>query len=154
MHALTRRRQKDRAQESWHIYYGDVCVGWIGERAGAPKNFERWGWHCGFHPVSHRGIRFYGVAETFEEARGAFEKAWRRYLSACTDADFDEYRFERAHTAWKYRMWDTGCTLPTQTVSGRSKCFCGVIINAKTSGDHIRACHMDVGHLSAPQTGN
>jgi hypothetical protein len=134
MSALTRRRQKDRHQESWQIYYGDVCVGWIGERAGVPKNFERWGWHVGFFPASHRGLRFYGVAETFEEARRAFEKAWRRYLSACTDA----------HTAWKRRMWDTGCSMPTETVSGVTKCFCGEMINIKTSGDHIRASHMDI----------
>jgi hypothetical protein len=40
-------------------------------------------------------------------------------------------------------MWDTGCMMPTETVSGVTKCFCGVTINIKTSGDHIRACHME-----------
>jgi hypothetical protein len=31
--------------------------------------------------------------------------------------------------------------MPTQTGSGM--CFCGVIINIKTSSAHIRACHME-----------
>ena len=144
MHALTRRPQKDRAQESWHIYYGDVCVGWIGERAGPPRDFERWGWHCGFYPVSHRGLRFNGVAETFDQARQAFERAWRSYLSICTDEDFDEHRYHRAFSAWKQRMWNTGCKMPTQTGSGMTKCCCGAMINHRTSEDHIRARHMEM----------
>jgi hypothetical protein len=48
MPTLTRRREKGRHQVSWHIYFGDVQVGWIGERAGVPKDVERWGWFCGF----------------------------------------------------------------------------------------------------------
>ena len=47
MPALTRRREKDRQQERWQVFYGDVQVGWIGERAGVPKDVEQWGWHCG-----------------------------------------------------------------------------------------------------------
>jgi hypothetical protein len=34
--------------------------------------------------------------------------------------------------------------MPTQAVSGMSKCFCGAIINIKTSGEHVRACHMEM----------
>jgi hypothetical protein len=144
MHALTRRRQNNRAQESWHIYYGDTCVGWIGKRAGTPMDFEKWGWHCGFYPVTHRGLRFHGVAETSEDARGAFEKAWRRCLSSCAEEDFDEHRYHRAFTAWKQRMWDTGCSLPTQAVNGMTKCFCGAMISYRTREDHIRARHMEI----------
>ena len=62
------------------------------------------GWICGFYPVSHRGFRSDGFAETFEEARHEFEVAWSEYLFRCTDADFDRYRSERAFTAWKYAM--------------------------------------------------
>jgi hypothetical protein len=144
MPALTRRRERDRHQESWQIYYGDICVGWIGERAGVPKDVEQWGWNCGFYPVSHRGFRSDGVAGTFEQARREFEAAWNEYLLRCTDADFHEYRSERAFTTWKYAMWKAGCKMPTQTVSGIPKCFCGVMINNRTSGDHIRARHMEV----------
>ena len=39
---------------------------------------------------------------------------------------------------------DEGHRLPTQTVSGMSKCFCGAIINNKTSGDDIRSRHMEI----------
>jgi hypothetical protein len=34
-------------------------------------------------------------------------------------------------------MWDTGCDMPTQTASGMTKCFCGVIIYIKTSGGSL-----------------
>jgi hypothetical protein len=47
MPARTRRREKDRQQESWQVFYGDVQVGWIGERAGVPKGVEQWGWSAG-----------------------------------------------------------------------------------------------------------
>jgi hypothetical protein len=40
-------------------------------------------------------------------------------------------------------MWDAGCGMPTETVSGMTTCFCGVMINNKTTGDHIRAYHME-----------
>ena len=144
MPALALRRQKDRHQESWQVCYGDVQVGWIGERAGVPKDAEQWGWHCGFFPLTHRGLRAHGVAESFDQARSAFEAAWRDYLPRCTEADFDEYRFERAHDAWKRRMWDAGCPMPSPTLSGTTKCFCGATISLRTSEDHIRAHHMEV----------
>ena len=40
MHALTRHREKDRHQECWQIFYGDVQVGTITERAGVPKDAD------------------------------------------------------------------------------------------------------------------
>jgi hypothetical protein len=36
------RREKDRHQESWQVFYGDVCADWIGERAGVPHDEDRW----------------------------------------------------------------------------------------------------------------
>jgi hypothetical protein len=39
---------------------------------------------------------------TFEQARADFEAAWAAYLPRCTPADFEEYRHQRAWTAWKY----------------------------------------------------
>jgi len=39
---------------------------------------------------------------------------------------------------------DEGHRLPTQTVSGMSKCFCGALINNRTSVDHIRARHLEL----------
>src|SRR5262245_8645927 len=111
---LTRRREPDRHQDSWHIMFADVEVGWIGERAGVPKDVEQWGWHVGFYPVSHRGIRAAGIAGSFAEARAAFEAAWALILPQCSDDDFAQNRFERAFLRWKYRMWSEGHKLPTQ----------------------------------------
>jgi hypothetical protein len=36
MPALTRRRSDNPHQLTWHVYYGDVRVGTIGERADVP----------------------------------------------------------------------------------------------------------------------
>jgi hypothetical protein len=51
-----------------------------------------------------RGIRAAGIAHTFDQGRADFEKAWRRVLPKCTEQDFAQHRYERAHTAWKYAM--------------------------------------------------
>jgi hypothetical protein len=91
-------------------------------------------------PPNPSWLRFHGLAEAFEDARGAFGKAWRRYLPSCTEEKSDEHRYRRAFTAGKQRMWDTGCSLQ----SAATKCFCGAMINSGTSEDHIRARHMEI----------
>src|SRR5262245_37912757 len=137
MTELTRRRDPEMHLECWQVRYGDIEIGVITQRSGVPNDVPQWSWHCGFYPASHNGIREDGIADTFEEARAEFEAAWSRILPQCTEADFDEHRYQRAFTKWKYKMWDSGCKMPTQTVSGMTKCFCGAIINNKTSMDHI-----------------
>src|SRR5260370_11632558 len=67
MPALTRRRAKDAHQECWHIFYGDVHVGTITERAGVPHDVDQWGWDCGFYPVTHRLEHADGTAVTLEQ---------------------------------------------------------------------------------------
>src|SRR3954471_3540934 len=89
---LTRRREPDRQQETWQIYYDDVHIGMIGERAGVPHNVDQWSWMVGFYPVSHR-IDYHhsrnwnpsATAATYEQARAEFEAAWRDYLPRCTE---------------------------------------------------------------------
>src|SRR5690349_22956967 len=142
MPALTRRRDKDRHQESWQVYYGDVQVGWIGERAGVPKDVAQWGWHCGFSPAIDRGLRAGGTAATLEQARADFAEAWASYLPRCTEADFEGYRRQEAWTAWKYEMHETGCKLPTQMPELRSRCFCGMAIDSVTMDQHVFTNHM------------
>jgi hypothetical protein len=142
MPALTRRRDPEACHECWRISYGDVQVGTIGLRAGVPDNVDQWGWSCGFYPLSHRGRRAQGTAQTFSQARADFDAAWRDYLPTCTEADFTEHRRERAWTAWKYRMHDSGCRMPTQVPELRSRCFCGVAIDSATMDRHIAAVHM------------
>jgi hypothetical protein len=64
--------------------FGDVCIGDIGPRAGLPTTVDQWEWDCGFVPP------------------------WRNLRTAFTDDDFAEYRYARAWTAWKQRMWKDG----------------------------------------------
>jgi len=44
-------------------------------------------------------------ATTLEEARAAFEAAWRVFLSNRTDADFKAWRDQRDCTAREYAVW-------------------------------------------------
>ena len=80
MSALTRRRSDNPHQVTWHVYYGDVHVGTIGERAGAPVDVDQWQWSCGFYPGLHPGQHRYGTAISFEEARAGFEADWNDLL--------------------------------------------------------------------------
>jgi hypothetical protein len=80
---------------------------------------------------------------SFDQARGDFELAWLIFLANRTEADFDEYRKHRAWTAWKYAMWDSGCKLSTQLASGRSRCFCGAVIDIKGMSQHVHVAHVE-----------
>jgi hypothetical protein len=139
MPALTRRRDPEAHHECWHIYFGDICIGWLGERAGVPKNVDQWGWCCGFHP---RDRHVSGTAESFGQARADFEMAWRDYLPTCTEADFEANRRQQAWTRWKYEMQETGRKMPTQVPELRSQCFCGVELGIACE-EHVYARHME-----------
>ncbi|MET3996500.1 hypothetical protein ABIB94_007562 [Bradyrhizobium sp. JR7.2] len=41
MIALTRRRSDNPHQETWRIYFTDVCVGTISVRAGVPVHADQ-----------------------------------------------------------------------------------------------------------------
>ena len=77
MPSLTRRRSDNPHQENWHVYYGDVQVGRIGERAGVPVDVDQWRWSCGFYPGTEPSDYEYGIAANFFTARREFEIAWR-----------------------------------------------------------------------------
>jgi hypothetical protein len=143
MPALTRRRYPER-QDCWHVYYGDVHAGTIARRTGQPHDEDPWEWRCGFYPGCNPGEHTNGTAETFDQARACFETAWKVFLSKRTEADFAEYRRQRAFTAWKYKMWDTSHQLPTQMSDGRSTCFCGEAIAIPDVDRHVRQAHMDM----------
>jgi hypothetical protein len=131
--------------ERWRVFYGNVQVGTIGERVGVPKDVDQWGWICGFYPRASYGLKYRdGSSPTLEEACADFDAAWRLYLSGCTAEDFAVWRRQRAFTAWKYAIWDAGCRMPTQTVDGWTKCFCGAAIDNNSAHDHIVSSHMEV----------
>ena len=111
-----------------------------------PQDVEQWEWRIGFYPRDQRPWERSrsGTAATFEEARAAWETAWQDYLPGCTEADFAENRRQRAFTAWKYRMHDTGHQMPTCFPSGRSKCFCGAPLTIQSVDRHIEHAHMDM----------
>jgi hypothetical protein len=91
MPALTRRRSEKREHyTTWNIYYGDVHVGTIGERAGAPVHVDRWQWRCGFCPGLRPGQDSAGTAATFDEARIGFEAAWHLLLPKVPEGGFDD----------------------------------------------------------------
>jgi hypothetical protein len=100
-----------------HIYHQDIAIGRIGHRAGVPVDVDQWGWFCGFYPISHRGQHAEGTPATFKNARCILRRSLRPQI---TDA---EYREQRAWTAWKYQMRDTGLRLPTELPERRSRCF-------------------------------
>jgi hypothetical protein len=120
MPELSRRRSREAHQECWHIFYGDVRVGTITERAGVPHDVDQWGWQCGFFPLTHRGEHAEGTAASFEQARAAFETAWNDYLPKCTAAE----------------------KMPTSLPSGRSHCFCGAAIDIAGIDRHVYEAHM------------
>ncbi|WP_316196728.1 hypothetical protein [Bradyrhizobium sp. SZCCHNS3053] len=141
---LTRRPIEDPHRAGWHVYFGDVRVGHISMRAGVPTHLPQWGWSCGFYPGCEPGQQIAGSAETFEEARAAFEQAWSKLASIRTEQHFEEWRRDRDWTAWKYRMWEKGCRMPTQNTNGRSRCFCGAEITIACE-EHIHTVHRGIG---------
>jgi hypothetical protein len=104
--ALTRHRSADHRHNCWHIYYGDVHVGTIAERAGNPHDTDPWEWNCGFYPGSLPGEHQSDTAPTFEEARADFERAWRVFLSKHTEVDFQAWRDQRD---WTAKICAVGC---------------------------------------------
>jgi hypothetical protein len=129
MPVLTRRRSKDhRHHETWHIYFGDVHVGTISERAGVPVGADQWGWSCGFHPGCEPGERRSGVAPDFLKARLGFKAAWREFSAEKIEADYQEWRDQRDFTSRKYASWARGEMPPPPTSIMR--CACGVTFDS------------------------
>jgi len=83
-----------------------------------------------------------GTSANLFQAWAAFEDAWEEYLPLCNERVFTEHRRKRVWTAWKQRMWNAGCRMPTQNDDGRSHCFCGVEIDVIDLERHVYAAHM------------
>jgi hypothetical protein len=139
--ALTRRRLNERF-ESWGIFYGEVQVGGLSQHIGVGSTMI-WQWSCGFYPGCDRRTQMSaGNALTFEEAKAEFQKSWVRLQPQITPAMIDEWRQQRAFTAWKYAMIDAGCQLPTQSTTGRARCYCGNEVTIAGMPEHVHEQHM------------
>jgi hypothetical protein len=124
MPALTRRRYPERP-DCWHVYFGDVNVGTIAIRPGAPFDADQWEWISGFYPGCDPGQHTNGTAVDFEHARADFEEAWQRLLPTRAEADFQKWRDQRASMARVYEMRERGELLPSQKPSTMMRCPCG-----------------------------
>ena len=118
-------------------------VGVIAERVGNPDHTPGWQWSCGFYPGSNLAERTSDLAESFDQARVAFEVTWRIFLAKRTEVDFADYRRDRAFHAWKQTMSTAGLQLPTQVADGRAVCFCGAAIGIDDMNAHVWAAHME-----------
>jgi hypothetical protein len=126
MPALTRRRTDNPHREMWHVYFGDVRVGSIGQRSGAPVGLDQWEWSCGFYPGCEPGEQVSGTAADFFTARRDFELAWRELSTKKTEADYQVWRDARDWTERKCAMWARREKLPSQIPSSIMRCTCGV----------------------------
>jgi hypothetical protein len=122
---LTRRRSDNPHRVTWHVYFGDVHVGTIGERAGVPVDRDQWQWSCGFYPGLHPRKHRSGTGATFDEARTGFEADWDHLLPEISDGAFEEWRHQRDFTERKYAEWDRG-EFPSRIASSMMTCPCGV----------------------------
>ena len=50
---------------------------------------DQWAWACGFYPGVEPAEHRQGTAAMFDEARKAFDEAWRRLRPRLTEADFE-----------------------------------------------------------------
>ena len=142
MPTLTRRRDPHARQESWRVYFGDIRVGMIAQCVGNSDAAPKWQWRMGFYPGVEPDDQRTGSAPTFEAARADFDAAWHQLMPKLTEENFAACRRNRAFDDWKTMMWDCSCRLPTQELTGRSLCYCGALIDLKTTEAHIYAAHM------------
>jgi hypothetical protein len=143
MPQLTRRRSDNPHHAVWHVYFGDVRVGTIGERAGVPVDVDQWQWSCGFYPGLHPGQHRHGTAASFAEARAGFEADWRSLLPEIPEGAFDEWRNQRDRTAEKYAMWARGERLPSQIPSSMMRCPCGERFDSHDpEGNYVHRGHI------------
>jgi hypothetical protein len=134
MSILTRRRSDNPHQLTWHVYYGDVHAGTIGERAGVPVGVDQWQWSCGLYPGLHPGQHHYGTAANFAEARAGFEADWKSLWPEIPEGAFEEYRRDREYRAEIRAIRARGEKLPSETPSSLMRCVCGT-----TFDSHVHA---------------
>jgi hypothetical protein len=137
MPALTRRRCTNPHQVTWHVYYGDVPVGTIGQRAGVPVDADQWQWSCGFYPGLEPGQHHHGIARTFAEARAGFEADWNWLLPEIPNEAFDEWRQDHEYRMEIKAKRDRGDRLDSEIPSSMMLCACGITFNSHVLAENL-----------------
>ncbi len=122
------RRLIDKDRDTWKIMCADIHVGTISRRSGQPNDEPPWEWHCGFYPGCAPGQFSDGVAESFDEARAAFQEAWGRLLPALAPDAFERHREWRAEDRIRWQRIAEGWKPPP--FDGWMDCACGVRFNS------------------------
>lgn len=144
--ALT-RRLIDKDRESWAIVHGDVRVGLISRRSGQPNGEPSWQWFCGFDPGCAPGQLTSGVADSFEEARAGFQRAWEHLQTVMPADAYERYREWQEHD--KIRMQRIADKWTPPVFDGWMLCVCGVRFNSwdppqnQEHSPHIYAAQAD-----------
>jgi len=142
MSALTRRRSDNPHHETWHVYYGDVHVGTIGERAGVPVDVNQWSWSCGFYPGLHPGQHRHGAHRRSPKRVLALRPTGRPCCRRCRKvpltrtATRPSHRMEVSHVGLRLSDADAN---PRRSLD----CFCGTEITDASVNAHIHERHME-----------
>ncbi|MCP3406220.1 hypothetical protein [Bradyrhizobium sp. CCGB01] len=148
MTTLTRRSSENPNQETWHIYFDDVRVGTIGERAGVPVHADQWAWSVGFYPGMEPGTNRRGIAATFEVAREALGAAWSELLPTIPESAFAEWRHDRDWRAFVATKRARGEKLDSEIRSTMMRCACGAAFDSWKPADN----QLHAPHIYAAQT--
>jgi hypothetical protein len=124
-----------------------VRVGVLAERVDNPDGTPSWQWSCGFYPGSNPSEHARGIAETFDQARGAFEGAWRFFLVKHGEADFDAHRCNRAFHAGGRLCGLEASSCRRRLPMARPSASRGAAIGIADMSEHIYAAHMEVGDI-------
>ena len=168
MPTLSRRRSDNPHQITWHVHYGDLHVGTIGESGAPPPPpppppslfffsalaFRSTSIHgnglAASTRVCIRASARYGTAPTFEEARAGFEADWKALLPEIPESAFEEYRQDRESRAEMRAIQACGEKLPSEVFSLIMRCVCGVRFDSHKPTESYRSPRA---HLRRPKQG-
>ena len=137
--AHTPPQQRRSPSRTWLIHLNDVRIGVIGRRAGVPSSAPQWGWSRGFYPGVDPG--WTGIAETFDDARAAFQGAWVELAVTLTEANYKTWRRQRDWTAWKDRI--ARSSAPATHAARRRRCALLLrrCVSIQALEAHVRTAH-------------
>ncbi|QOZ69134.1 hypothetical protein SAMN05192541_109286 [Bradyrhizobium arachidis] len=125
------RRSDNPHGEIWLVYFDEVRIGTIGERAGVPVHADQWAWSVGFYPDMDPGRQRSGIHSSFDAAREAFEAAWSALLPNLSENAFAEWRRDRDWRAEVAQKRARGEKLASEIIrSTLMRCPCGTTFDS------------------------